>query len=106
MLEVIASLTFRFIIKQTRVVVIGVGEFLDDEKNTHLLVRVNSRLSSFRVPEVTFSSNLSSTSMIGQATKRVYHRRLTNLLWEQNFHSEKSLKNFVGLWLVVKKLVA
>jgi len=43
MLEVIASLTFRFIIKQTRVVVIGVGEFLDDEKNTHLLVRVNSR---------------------------------------------------------------
>jgi len=32
MKQVIASLTFHFIIKQTRVVVVGVCEFLDDEK--------------------------------------------------------------------------
>ena len=106
MKEVVASLTVRCIIKQTRVVVVGVGEFLDDKKNIHPLVRADSRLSSFRVLEVTFSTNLSSTSVIGQATKRFFHRRLTSLRWEQNFRSEKSLKNFVGLWLLVKKLVA
>ena len=49
--------------------VVGVCEFLDDKKNTHPLTHVNLRLSSFRVPEVTFSTNLPSTSVIGQATK-------------------------------------
>jgi len=45
MKEVIASLTFRFIIKETRVVVVG-GEFVDDEKTPtpwYVLTHVSRR---------------------------------------------------------------
>lgn len=51
MKEVVASLTVRCIIKQTRVVVVGVGEFLDDKKTPtpwYVLTHVSRRFVCWR----------------------------------------------------------